>query len=72
MTSERFKEIYERSGHTPIVLLYEIFREEKPKTEIDLHNFQNMFRMWLMMVQPFSHQNESISKLVEHFKDKYK
>ncbi len=71
MEKERFKEIYERSGHTPIVLLYEIFREEKPKTEIDLHSSQSMFQMWIMM-QTFGDYNGGINRLVEYFKDKYK
>ncbi len=71
MTKDRFKEIYDRSNHTPIVLLFEVFREES-NSKIDLQDFQGAFQMWLMMKQPFSHQNESINKIITYLKDKYK
>lgn len=69
MTNERFKEIYERSSHTPTVLLYEYFREEKPATKIDLQEFQSALQMWIMM-RTFG--RGSVDMIVEYLKEKYK
>lgn len=71
MNKERFKEIEERSGHTPTVLLFEYFREEKD-SKIDLQDFQNTFQMWIMMMQPFQHYTSGVNKVVEYLKNKYK
>jgi len=71
MTNERFKEIEARSGHTPTVLLYEYFREEKD-SKIDLKEFQTAFQIWTSMMNPFQPYSSNVNKVVEYLKNKHK
>ena len=70
MTSERFKEIYERNRHNSIVMLYEVFIEEKGNT-IDLQTFNSNLNIWLTLVN-FGDINGGMIKVVEYLKNKYK
>jgi len=71
MTTQRFKELDEKYGNDPMLLCFNYFREEK-NSNISYSDFQSMFQMWIMMMQPFSTPLIVMGQLVQWMRNKHK